>query len=246
MRSKADSLCSMLTTSFVGHDPERTRSSPRVMEDDSNCMLHAFAEAADAVPQVHPIRSLSSLDRAVMHGERHGIALPQRYEFGPALHPRLLFREDKFTASEILARFEEEDRDLEREREIAVKVLMQAVEVARYILKQQRRRTRLARIVALLQERRVAVRVAAFDAHSCVPVIGNSREMRIKRRAQAADEVGQRVLEVPVLAFAEAVSRHVDVTSEVPFLRVEAGDLPALLRHRRSGNRSGSWTRAEY
>ena len=56
----------------------------------------------------------------------------------------------KLTASEITFGIREQDRDLQRECEFAVKILMQAIEVARNVLQQQRSRSRLTLIVTLL------------------------------------------------------------------------------------------------
>ncbi len=106
---------------------------------------------------------------------------------------------------------------------------MQTVEIARHILKQQRRRTRLTSVVALLEKFGVSVGVAPFDAHARIPIVGNACKIRVERRTQAADQVGQRIFEVAVLALAESVARHVNMASEVLFLRVEPGDLTAFV-----------------
>src|SRR5258705_2576159 len=53
--------------------------------------------------------------------------------------------------------------------------------------------------------------------------------MRIERRSQASEQIGQRILEVAILALAESVPSHVDVTTEEVFLRIQRGDLPALV-----------------
>jgi hypothetical protein len=50
----------------------------------------------------------------------------------------------------------------------------------------------------------------------------------IERGAKTADQVGQGVFEIPVLAFAEAVPSHVDVAAETTFLRIESGNLRAF------------------
>ena len=43
-------------------------------------------------------------------------------------------------------------------------------------------------------------------------------------------QVGQRIVEIAILALAEAVPRHVDMAAEMLFMRIERGDLPAFLR----------------
>lgn len=72
--------------------------------------------------------------------------------------------------------------------------------------------------------------IAPTDAHELVPFIGNTRQMRIECGAQASNRAWQRVREIPVLALAEAVARHVDMAAEMLFMRVESGNPPALLR----------------
>src|SRR5216684_2997619 len=62
-----------------------------------------------------------------------------------------------------------------------------------------------------------------------VPRIGHYRQMRIECRSQASEQIGQRILEVAVLALAESVPSHVDVTAEEFFLRIQRGNFPALV-----------------
>ena len=60
--------------------------------------------------------------------------------------------------------------------------------------------------------------------------IGDRREARIERGAKTIEQLGQRILEIAVLALAEAVPRHVDMAAKMLLLRIERGDLPAFLR----------------
>jgi hypothetical protein len=53
--------------------------------------------------------------------------------------------------------------------------------------------------------------------------------MRVELRTQTADQVGQRILEAAILALSESVAAHVNMASEVAFLRVERGDLTAFV-----------------
>jgi hypothetical protein len=100
------------------------------VENDPDGVPHAGPDAADAMAQVHAIAALRSLHRPVMDGERHGVALPQRHDLCAALHPRPLLRQDELAAGKVDARRGEKDRNLDREGEIAVQVLVEAVEVA--------------------------------------------------------------------------------------------------------------------
>lgn len=102
--------------------------------------------------QIHAITSFCPLDRAIVDSEGDSVALAQRHNFDAALHARPLFGQREFSARKIAPRFGQQDRHLDREGEIAVEILMQAVEVAGYILQQQRRRPDLTGMVALLKE----------------------------------------------------------------------------------------------
>ena len=83
-----------------------------------------------------------------MNREQDRIALLQRHDFDAALHPRTLLGQDEFAAGEILAGRGQQNGRLQREREFAVKVLMQAIEVAGRVLQQQGRRPNLPGIMA--------------------------------------------------------------------------------------------------
>jgi hypothetical protein len=120
------------------------------VEDDAYGVPQTAADAADAMPEIDAIVAFRALDRPVVHGEGHRIALPQGYHLGPALHAWPLLGQDKLAACEIAFGFREQDCSLQRECEVAVKILMQAVEVARHVLQQQRRWPRLTLDVTLL------------------------------------------------------------------------------------------------
>ena len=53
--------------------------------------------------------------------------------------------------------------------------------------------------------------------------------MRIECRSEAMENVRKRVLEVAILALAEAVPNHLNVASEVAFIRIEGRDGAAFL-----------------
>jgi hypothetical protein len=76
----------------------------------------------------------------------------QGYDRGARLHARALFGQDELAAVEVLAGFGQQHRDLQREDVLAIEILMQAVEVARPVPQQQRRRAGLAGAVAALEE----------------------------------------------------------------------------------------------
>ena len=111
-----------------------------------------------------------------------------------------------------------------KEREIAVEILVEAVEVPGNILQQQRRRARLTGVLALFEERRILLGIAFAHPHPGVPCIGDACKIGIERRPEVGEEVRKRVFEVAIFALAEAVTRHVNVATEVFFVRIERRD----------------------
>src|ERR1700709_2861244 len=117
------------------------------MEDDADGVSHSGPDTADTVPEIDAVVSLGALNPPVVDREGNGIALAQRNDLGPALHPRTLLGQDELAAGEILPRLGEKDRHLDRECEVSVEILMKAVEVAGDVLQRQGRRAGLALIV---------------------------------------------------------------------------------------------------
>jgi hypothetical protein len=200
-----------------------------IVENNTDGMPLAGTHSADAVTKVDPIVALGAFHWAIMHRKCNGVALPQRDDFGAALHARPLFGDDELPARKIPIRFRKQDRHLQRKREVAVQILMQTIEVARHVLQEKRCRPGLTRRVALPQKFHVTLRVTTLDVHLFVPGIGHYRQTRIERSSQASEEIWQRILEVAVFAFTESMPSHVDVTTEEVFFGVERSDFPALI-----------------
>src|SRR6185295_10235371 len=104
------------------------RRSFRIMEDHAQGMPAAGPQPAHAMPHVYTIGAARPLHRSVMHGENDSIALPKRHDFGARLHARPLFGEHELAAREVPARFRQQDRHLQRERQLAIEILVQAVD----------------------------------------------------------------------------------------------------------------------
>src|SRR3984957_2941082 len=151
----------------------------RVVKDDADGMTHSGAQAADAVPEVHAVIALRPSHRSVMNREGHRITLSKRDDLGATLHARPLFGQDKLPAGEISTGLREKDRDLDRKEEIAIEILMQTVEVTGHVLQQQRRRPRLAGVMALRQKRGVLDGIPLVDSHAIVPLVGDGHKARI-------------------------------------------------------------------
>ena len=61
------------------------------------------------VAEIYAIDRPRTLDRTLMNCEDDGISLTQRYDDWPRLHAWSLLRQHKFTTSEILLRFRQQD-----------------------------------------------------------------------------------------------------------------------------------------
>jgi hypothetical protein len=79
-------------------------------------------------------RLLRSLHRPVMNREGDGVALLEGHDLRAALHTRPLLGQHELAAREVLSRLREQNDDLDRERELAVEILVKAVEVTFDIL----------------------------------------------------------------------------------------------------------------
>ena len=97
---------------------------------------------------------------------------------------------------------------------LAVQVLMQAVVVARSVLKEQRRRPYLARRVAALKKVLMRIGEVHRDLHAFIPRIRNRHEVWVKRRTQHLREIGKWLRKVTIFALAEAMPAHDDPAAE--------------------------------
>src|SRR5690349_23675461 len=93
--------------------------------------------AAHTMSQIHAIDAARPLHGAMVNGEDHRVTLFERHHFGTGLHSRTLLRDHEFAAGEIFAGSREQDGHLKRKNMLAVKILMQAVVVARSVLQKQ-------------------------------------------------------------------------------------------------------------
>jgi hypothetical protein len=143
-----------------------------------------------------------------------------------ALRPRALLEQHELAALE-LRRIGEQHHGLERERDVAVDVLVQRVPVAGAVAEDQRRRPGLAGGVAALEEAVERRGVAEVLAEPLRPAVGRLGQRRVQRRAELRDGVRQRAVEVLVLALAEPVARHRDRAAEAAGV-VERGELLGL------------------
>src|SRR6185437_14555753 len=157
--------------------------------DDAERMTMAAAHDAHAVAHVDAMKAARTANGALAHGEHDHIALLERNDVWPRLHPRALLGHHELPTLEVRSARGQQDRGLERKHMLAVEILVQAVVVATAVLQQQGCRPALTGIVASLEELRMAPRKARVDAHRLVPAVRDRHEVRIKRRAQGCDRL---------------------------------------------------------
>src|ERR1700679_1091608 len=92
----------------------------RIVENDADRMTAPREDAADAVPQIHAIRTACALHRPVVNRENNSVALTQRHDYRSALHARALLRHDELAAGEVRAGVGQKNSQLERENKLAV------------------------------------------------------------------------------------------------------------------------------
>ena len=90
------------------------------MEDDAYGMAMPRADAADAVPQIHPVDTPCALHGAIVDREYSAIALSKGQNDGAGLHTRSLLRHHEFPACKVRAGFGQQNRELEGKDMLAV------------------------------------------------------------------------------------------------------------------------------
>src|SRR3954466_2017549 len=112
------------------------------------------------MPQRGAVVALAALRGAVAGGEEEQLALVERDHVGARLLAWALLDQHRLAAVEVLALAAEHGQRLERERDVAVEVLVQRVVAALAVAEDQGRRTRLPGRVAGVQELVERLRVA--------------------------------------------------------------------------------------
>ena len=95
------------------------------MKDDAERMASSFAKRADAVTHGDAVGAATALDRPVVDREDYRLARLERDHIRPRLHPRTLLGQHELAAGELLSRPRQQEDRLQREVELAVKVLVQ-------------------------------------------------------------------------------------------------------------------------
>ena len=174
------------------------------------------------MPQIHPIIPASAFDGTITSGENDRLALIRMDHFGSGLSPRLLFYQDKFSALPIAAVLAKHENHLQREAHLSINVLMEAVVTARLIMQQQRRGFCLPGLAADSQEGGVVLGIPETrHTQGLGPAIRDPGEMRVGVRPQIRDQFRERVAEIFVIADAEPIALHDDLTAKAALIFIE-------------------------
>jgi hypothetical protein len=100
------------------------------VKDDAQRVALAGAYGAHAVPELDPVDAARTAHGPVIDGKNHRVPLLERHDLGPRLHARPLLGDHEFATREVAPGLGQEDRQLQREMELAIEVLVQAVVIA--------------------------------------------------------------------------------------------------------------------
>lgn len=100
-----------------------------IVKDDAKRVSLSRSQTAHSVPKIDAIDPSRTLNRPVMHCERHRVSLAKWNHLWPRLHPRPLLREHELAAGEIFLWLREHDRNLDRENVFAIEILVEATEI---------------------------------------------------------------------------------------------------------------------
>src|SRR2546428_5614734 len=132
--------------------PPALRRSARVVKDDAERHARARTDCTDAVSHDDTVGAAAARDGTLAGREDDARSLLDRERMPARLRARPLLDEQEFAAAVIDVASAQGEDHLQRERQVAIEILMQAVVATRGVRQRQRRRPRLASRLALLQE----------------------------------------------------------------------------------------------
>ena len=177
-------------------------------------MAAASVQRTNAVVHVRSIEAANSPYRVVPRGNHDGLT-PLRYDhMWCALRSGALLDEHKFAAIVVFALLTERENHLEGEEDFPVQILMQAVEIASSILQQDWGRPFLAAGVTELEKGLQVGREILWLSKVPHPLRGDRSQSSIECLAQFGHDAWQRICEIFIFTFAEAITRHFDTATE--------------------------------
>src|SRR5579864_2445502 len=156
----------------------------RIVKDNPQRVAFSGSKRAYAVTEIRAVVPASALRRTITRGDDHRFTLLQSYHLPERLRPWTLLHQQQLPAGELLFRTAEAKNYLEGKDNIAVQVLMQAIEIAGSVVQQQRRRPLLAARMAMSKEFFQFHGKLARQGECGHPIIGRSGEAAIQRFTQ--------------------------------------------------------------
>src|SRR5262249_2796310 len=134
--------------------PSKSRVRPLfcVVEDYAEAVALTRTDGAHAMTDVDAIIAACAGDRTVAIGKNEGFALLKADRSAARLGPRTLLDQEQLAANEIISLAAEEAGHLQRERNLAIEVLMQAVIATGPVVEDQRSRLALSVFAADFKE----------------------------------------------------------------------------------------------
>src|SRR5437867_1794377 len=200
----------------------------RVVEDDPQRVARPGGDAADSVTHGPAVDAARAFDGTVTSGEDDHFPLRWCDRLTPRLRSRTLLDQEEIAPCVVSLSPAQEAGELQREHDVAVEVLVQAVVAAGLVVEQERRRLGLAAAVTDGPQTVEGRGMRGRGVQRGLPLVGDRRERRIGGVSKRVDQGRQRRGEVFVLADAELVARHVDGAPEASLVRVEADQVGAL------------------
>src|SRR6185295_174197 len=197
-------------------------------EDDPEARARARVEPAHPVTHPGAVYAPRTPHRTVAIREDHRLAALEGDHRADRLRARALLDEEELAAREVPVTLAEDTRDLERERQRTVQILVEAVVAALAVAEEERRRAALAVGGAAREVGRERRRITLGCTERRHPPVRERRQATVQLHAQRGDERRERRGEVPVLAFAEPVARHVDPAPEATLVVPQADERRAL------------------
>jgi len=107
---------------------------------------------------------------------------------------------------------------------------MQAIVAAGFVMQKERRGLALSGVMALRGEAGKLPGKAGRVAQRFHPAIGDGGQRRVGVLAQVTHDIGQRVMEILIIAHAEPVARHFDAAAKQLRLGIERDQAGAFRR----------------
>src|ERR1700730_13623993 len=199
-----------------------------VVENQTECEALARPHRRDSMPHRRRRPSAGRTHRPFTRREDEAVAEWQQCRGAARLCARTLLDEQELTAGVVDTRFAEVDHDLQRKHQVAVEIPMQRVPVTLAVLEQDRGRLGLAGRMADAQPIVEVVGPRGPPAQFGPPFPGDRQQSRVQRLLERLDRLWIRLLEVPVLTFAEPVSAHVDRRAEQVVVEIAPPDCLGL------------------